>query len=97
MYCAGACYRQYERNYSNQHRATFSLERRRANILVGCAIAKGELIRGACEACGSRKYVEAHHDDYADPLNVRWLCKSHHKQHHLKFGPGLNAYATQGE
>jgi hypothetical protein len=25
---------------------------------------------------------------------VRWLCRHHHKQHHLRFGPGKNAFVT---
>nr|DAD85891.1 MAG TPA: hypothetical protein [Siphoviridae sp. ctGdK3] len=26
--------------------------------------------------------LEAHHDDYSKPLQVRWLCRRHHKQLH---------------
>lgn len=95
-YCAGECYREQERISSRARAARFTPERRRAHILVGCALANGSLIRGACEICSSRNYVEAHHDDYAQPLAVRWLCKGHHRQHHVQFGPGKNAY-TQGE
>lgn len=29
---------------------------------------------------------QAHHDDYSKPLEVRWLCPSHHKLHHLNVG-----------
>jgi|SRR5208282_525360 len=32
----------------------------------------------ACEVCGGRDKVEAHHDDYTKPLEVRHLCKKHH-------------------
>lgn len=94
-YCDGPCFRAKERDYSRRHAATFSPERRRANILVGCALAKGELVRQSCEVCGSRHYVEAHHDDYARPLDVRWLCKSHHRKHHHQFGPGKNAFCEE--
>jgi len=45
------------------------------------AIAKGMLVRAPCEACGHEK-AEAHHDDYDKPLEVRWLCKLHHMEHH---------------
>jgi hypothetical protein len=44
-------------------------------------IAKGELVRQPCEICGELK-VEAHHDDYHKPFEVRWLCFIHHGEHH---------------
>lgn len=44
-------------------------------------IRSGRLIKQPCEVCGS-KIVEAHHDDYEKPLDVRWLCKKHHAEHH---------------
>ena len=34
-----------------------------------------------CEVCGERK-THAHHDDYSKPLEVKWLCKKHHDEHH---------------
>ncbi len=43
------------------------------------AIKAGKLIRQSC-FCGSA--AEAHHDDYAQPLVVLWLCKEHHAQRH---------------
>lgn len=45
------------------------------------AIASGKLVRQPCEKCGATK-VDAHHDDYSRPLDVRWLCRSHHLEHH---------------
>lgn len=47
------------------------------------AIRSGKLIKGICEVCKTKK-VEAHHDDYYKPLEVRWLCKKHHRQYHQK-------------
>lgn len=49
------------------------------------AISSGALVRQPCEVCGEAK-VDAHHDDYTKPLDVRWLCKPHHREHHAKFG-----------
>jgi hypothetical protein len=63
---------------------------------VNRALRSGALARKPCEVC-SHITSQAHHDDYARPLDIRWLCRSHHRQHHNKFGPGKNAYATQGE
>lgn len=59
-------------------------EKRAAHVKVGNAIRDGKLERGVCEVCGSDK-VEAHHDDYTKPLEVRWLCKSHHMELHRKY------------
>lgn len=45
------------------------------------AIASGKLREVPCEVCGSA-IVEAHHDDYSKPFDVRWLCRKHHFEHH---------------
>lgn len=47
------------------------------------AIEKGLLVRRPCEVCGASR-VDAHHDDYGKPLDVRWLCPPHHREHHAK-------------
>lgn len=45
------------------------------------AVRLGEIKKGPCEVCGSLN-VEAHHDDYDKPYQVRWLCFRHHHEHH---------------
>jgi len=42
---------------------------------------RGKLVPQPCEKCAAEK-VEAHHDDYDKPLQVRWLCRSCHVEHH---------------
>lgn len=59
-----------------------------AHSKVETAIASGRLKRGTiCETCGKisnrARNIHAHHDDYTKPLDVRWLCGSCHKRHHL--------------
>lgn len=56
-------------------------EKESARRKVAYAIRKGHLIRQVCEKCSNPK-SQAHHDDYSKPLNVRWLCFEHHREHH---------------
>lgn len=50
---------------------------------TNAAIRAGKLKRSAeCEDCGSKERIECHHEDYANPLKVRWLCRACHKAHH---------------
>jgi hypothetical protein len=57
----------------------------RARQIAHNAIKSGKLVRQPCEVCGAVQ-VEAHHDDYAKPLSVRWLCRPHHREHHKLHG-----------
>lgn len=59
--------------------------RRRCRNLTNAAITTGKLLRGTCP-CGSAD-VEAHHRDYADPLNVLWRCKPCHARMPDGIGP----------
>lgn len=59
----------------------YLVAQRRAGHEVEWAIATGRLVRQPCEKCGATK-VDAHHDDYSKPLDVRWLCRKHHLEHH---------------
>lgn len=57
--------------------------KRAAHVITGNAIRDGKLIRAeAYESCGSAHKIEAHHDDYTQPLSVRWLCEPCHKEWH---------------
>jgi predicted DNA-binding protein YlxM (UPF0122 family) len=58
------------------------------------AIERGALVRKPCEICGAdglmadgRHEVQAHHDDYNKPLEVRWLCQKHHYEWHSSHKP----------
>jgi ribosomal protein S27AE len=46
------------------------------------AIRVGKLVRQPCEQCGAEP-GHAHHDDYSKPLDVRWLCRPCHTEHHV--------------
>jgi len=45
------------------------------------ALEYGKLKKEPCEVC-REKDVHAHHDDYEKPLDVRWMCRVHHQEHH---------------
>lgn len=48
------------------------------------AIAMGKLVREPCVICGELK-TDGHHADYTKPLDVMWLCRSHHLAWHRVF------------
>ena len=50
-------------------------------VFTRAAIQIGLLVRQPCEVCGVTQ-VHAHHDDYGQPLSVRWLCQAHHAAVH---------------
>lgn len=53
-----------------------------ARNYLNSLIRKGLIKREGCYICGEMENVEAHHDDYSKPLEVEWLCKKHHAEHH---------------
>lgn len=59
-----------------------SNEKRQARVTVGNAIRDGKLIPAPCERCGSEIEIHAHHEDYSKPLEVMWLCTTHHGERH---------------
>ncbi len=59
---------------------------REAPIAVGNAVRDGKLIKMPCEICGNTN-AHGHHDDYNKPLDVRWLCVTHHAQWHRNNKP----------
>ena len=72
--------------FNEEHRRWRKTEdpaKRRARKQVWLALRRGDLQSEACEVCGDAT-AEAHHDDYARPLEVRWLCRKHHRAAHAK-------------
>lgn len=46
---------------------------------LNLAVLKHQILRQPCEVCGATESVEAHHEDYTKPLDVQWLCPTHHQ------------------
>lgn len=73
-------------NYRRQKKLVYSdafrknnPEKKAAHTLVHNRLRSGEIVRQPCEVCGTTENIQAHHDDYSKPLEVRWLCQIHHK------------------
>jgi len=79
---------------SAQHRAKVAAQTRKwkarnpekveAENIVAHAIRDGALVRQPCEVCGGKAH--AHHADYTEALEVRWLCPFHHARQHVAEG-----------
>jgi hypothetical protein len=58
--------------------------------LLRLAIKKGEISRpDRCQRCGKITKPQGHHDDYAKPFEVAWLCQSCHAKEHFSPCPVL--------
>lgn len=72
--------------YNREWRKTHPLndeQKRKSNCrrYTNVYIERGKLLRQPCVVCGSEQ-VEPHHHDYDKPLDVTWLCREHHLEHH---------------
>lgn len=80
---------QYRKSSLPSHRKASARTRRarpeevKARRIVNNAIRSGKIKRLPCEVCGNVR-SEAHHEDYAKPLEVVFLCKTHHVEAHKK-------------
>jgi hypothetical protein len=78
-------YRKTDKGRANHHRQA-NLYRARhpektsAKNIVKLALASGKISKSPCVKCGSTKNIEGHHKDYSKPLDVTWLCTSHHNE-----------------
>ena len=68
--------------YDDRHRAKHP-ERAEARSSVHKATKLGKLQKKPCEVCGDTE-TQAHHTDYSKPLDVQWLCWTHHMEAHGK-------------
>src|SRR5215469_16369791 len=69
--------REYDRQRGHR---SYGQEKEIARRRAYKALLAGRLLREPCEVCGD--HAEMHHDDYARPLDVRWLCRTHHAEVH---------------
>lgn len=70
-------YKEYRRREKQRHP-----ERHQARTILGNAVRDGKIHRQPCAICGTTENVHGHHPDYSRPLNVVWLCATHHGEEH---------------
>jgi hypothetical protein len=57
--------------------------RKLARMAAARAMRRGRIVRPLfCTDCNQEAELEMHHDDYAQPLQIRWLCKPCHRKRH---------------
>lgn len=66
--------KEYQRKYP---------ERYKAKLKVREALEKGLITKPEkCSYCGNQGKIEAHHENYFEPLNISWLCSRCHYNVH---------------
>lgn len=69
--------------YKRENRKPLTAEQRfkdSTRSYAGVYKRRGKLLERPCEVCGA--VAEMHHDDYSKPLEVKWLCRTHHRELH---------------
>jgi transcription elongation factor Elf1 len=86
--CKSAYQKQYQKSVSgkrvqvlaDQARKEKFAHKRNARSKTFTAIKNGTIQVLPCLICGDK--AEAHHHDYSRPLDVMWLCRTHHREAH---------------
>jgi len=93
-FCSRTCYAKYrseqlpheEQNaYGRGHSLEERKRRKKARHTLNHHLRDKHIERHPCEFCGAPN-GEAHHDNYDNPLEVRWLCRKCHRKWHKEHG-----------
>mgnify|MGYP000934382639 FL=1 len=77
------------RQWAEDHPAERKAQVAVGNAIRDCRLQRGTVCEEASDECEGR--IEAHHDDYEKPLEVRWLCAVHHGLWHAENGSAAGA------
>lgn len=72
--------------------AEYNVIKRSANLIIGNAVRDGKILKPSiCSVCKKESSkIHGHHDDYAYPMTVRWLCSKCHTAWHKEHGSAIN-------
>ena len=87
-YCTD-CHAAYMREHRRRHAELTPEARAKSNARAYANEyqRRGKLVPRPCETCGDPE-AQKHHDDYAKPLEVRWMCRKCHLDHHREIHSG---------
>jgi ribosomal protein L18E len=77
--CHAAYMRETRPAYKNMSEQ--AKKKSRARAYANVYKIRGVLPRGSCFICGAEQ-AEMHHEDYDKPIDVVWLCRPCHLDHH---------------
>ena len=82
-YCR-SCHAAYQREHRPKHSMLSPIEKfkQTSRSYAGVYKRRGYLIPQACELCGVDEKIQMHHENYAKPLEVNWLCVVCHTERH---------------
>lgn len=101
----GEGYREMRRRYRRTDRGARAYSKYKpthpwqheAQKKIWLEIQAGRLVKPkTCSECDRGGRIDGHHDDYAKPLVVRWLCRWCHQKWHRIHGEALNANSATG-
>ena len=79
----GIARRRKNRMVRNKKKSGRSIKLKNIYSTVYRALKKGMLTKpSGCQMCGSKEYIQGHHEDYSKPLEVMWLCSMCHLDLH---------------
>lgn len=89
-FCSQTCYTEYKKTIPKELHPRYGLgnsleeraKRRKTRSILNHHLRDKKLLRPTCEKCPNK--AEAHHPNYEEPLNVRWLCFIHHRELHYE-------------
>ena len=86
-YCK-SCHAEWQKKYRPKHSELSDEQRKKANTRAYTKeyVKRGIIKKQLCSICGESN-VEMHHDDYSNPLEVKWFCRKHHMEYHKQFMP----------